>query len=445
MTRLLICLGFILSAAVIVLVPVFQSADYVSIYGAVTALDMSQAVLVCSVAASLAGLLVYKSNPHGTFLLQLFLGGLLIRMVVGTIIFIFHGQTFFGGDAFTYDWLGYEQMRAWSGSQYSQTIINAYWMKPSAAWGMVYLVGAIYELTGRNMLAVQFIAAVLGAATAPLIFHCGYAVTSNTKVARLAAQGVAFMPSLVLWSSQELKDGPIMFFLALAIFATLSLGQQFSLKHLVALIGALVCVLAFRFYVFYMLLAAIVGSFLIGMRPVTLQSLSRQFVVIAIVGLALTYFGVRKYATSQFATFGSLQVVNTSRSDQAESAESGFAKSANVSTPAGALKAIPIGLANLLFAPFPWQLTSLRQAITMPEMLVWWASFPMLILGLWYSVKYRLRQVFPMLLFTIMLSLAYSVFQGNVGNAYRERAQLLIFYFIFVAIGYVLIRERREK
>jgi hypothetical protein len=44
-----------------------------------------------------------------------------------------------------------------------------------------------------------------------------------------------------------------------------------------------------------------------------------------------------------------------------------------------------------------------------------------------------------------MLTLAYSIFQGNVGTAYRQRAQLLIFYFMFVAVGYVLLKERREE
>src|SRR5207245_3698362 len=115
------------------------------------------------------------------------------------------------------------------------------------------------------------------------------------------------------------------------------------------------------------------------------------------------------------------------------------------STTGGALLSIPTGLLYLLFAPFPWQLTSLRQTLTLPEMLVWWALFPMLALGLWFSIKYRLRQISPILIFTSMLSLAYSVFQGNVGNAYRQRAQLLVFYFIFVAVGFVLMKERREE
>src|SRR5947199_3561254 len=77
-------------------------------------------------------------------------------------------------------------------------------------------------------------------------------------------------------------------------------------------------------------------------------------------------------------------------------------------------------------------------------MIIWRAAFRYLILGLWFTIKYRLRQVSPILIFTSMLTLAYSLFQGNVGTAYRQRSQLLVFYFIFVAVGVVLILEKRE-
>jgi hypothetical protein len=78
-------------------------------------------------------------------------------------------------------------------------------------------------------------------------------------------------------------------------------------------------------------------------------------------------------------------------------------------------------------------------------MIIWWCSFPLLVLGIWYSIRHRLRQIAPILIFTTMLSIAYSVFQGNVGTAYRQRAQLLVFYFIFIAVGFVLIKEKKEE
>src|SRR5258705_13904102 len=103
-----------------------------------------------------------------------------------------------------------------------------------------------------------------------------------------------------------------------------------------------------------------------------------------------------------------------------------------------------MGVIYLLFAPFSWQLASLRQSLTLPEMIVWWVSFPLLVLGFWFAIKHRLKEISPILLFTTMLTLAYSLFQGNVGTAYRQRSQLLVFYFIFVAVGAVLVKERAE-
>ena len=80
-----------------------------------------------------------------------------------------------------------------------------------------------------------------------------------------------------------------------------------------------------------------------------------------------------------------------------------------------------------------------------PEMMLWWASIPFLVLGLWFTIRHRLREVAPIIIFLTLLTISYSIIQGNVGTAYRQRAQLLIFYFIFVAVGYALYRQKREQ
>ena len=43
-----------------------------------------------------------------------------------------------------------------------------------------------------------------------------------------------------------------------------------------------------------------------------------------------------------------------------------------------------------------------------------------------------------------MLTLLYSVFQGNVGTAYRQRTQIQVFLFMFIAAGWGLVREKIE-
>jgi 4-amino-4-deoxy-L-arabinose transferase-like glycosyltransferase len=309
---------------------------------------------------------------------------------------------------------------------------------------MPYLVAGIYALVGRNMLAVQFFNAICGATAAIVVYVCAQHIFQNVRVARAAALLVAFYPSLILWSSQALKDAPIVLLLAVAIMATLKLGERLSIKYGLVLLGALLGLLSLRFYIFYMVAAAICGAFIIGMKRVTAQSFGRQFLVMAGLGLTLTYVGVLRTASAQLGHYTSLETMQRSRQDLA-TAQSAFGQDVDVSTTSGALSVIPLGMVYLLFAPFPWQMANLRQSITLPEMMLWWGSFPLLVLGGWFTLKYRLRQALPILLFTMMLTLAYSIFQGNVGTAYRQRSQLLIFYFIFVAVGYVLMKERREE
>ncbi len=211
------------------------------------------------------------------------------------------------------------------------------------------------------------------------------------------------------------------------------------------LLLSMFAILSMRFYIFYMLATAVAGAFLMGMRPLTTQSLVRQVAIVVALGVGLTYLGVLRTAGAQFELFGNLEGVQRSRADLVRSANCGFGADVDVSTAAGALSAMPLGMSYLLFAPFPWQLASLRQSITLPEMILWWASFPLLVLGVWFTLSYRLRQALPILLFTTMLTLAYSIFQGNVGTAYRQRSQILVFYFIFVAVGAVLLKERQEE
>ena len=445
MKAIIAVLALALVVGILLFVPTL-AAPYEDFYGPVTVASCATALGLCGIAALVGGVIISRTRDYGSYLVKVFLVALLVRLVVGTAIFVFNGQDFFGGDAWTYDYYGYQQLLAWRGDQYARLLINQYVGEGyRSGWGMVSMVAAIYGIVGRNMLAVQFFNAVVGAATAPIIFLCAQEVFNSRRVATLAGIAVAFYPSLVLWSSQGLKDGPIVFFLALTILATLRLGKKITAINLIVVVLALFGVLAFRFYVFYMLLAAIGGAFIIGMRPFTAQSLVRQFVIVVFLGLSLTYLGVMRYALVQYEEYGNLQKVQISRQDAATSAQSGFAKDVDVSTTRGALLTIPIGVVYLLFAPFPWQLGSLRQSLTLPEMVVWWGSFPLLILGLWFSLRHRLRQLSPILIFTSMLTVAYSVFQGNVGTAYRQRAQLLVFYFIFVAVGAVLVLEKREE
>jgi hypothetical protein len=143
----------------------------------------------------------------------------------------------------------------------------------------------------------------------------------------------------------------------------------------------------------------------------------------------------------QQSHFFDLELLQNSRMDLAR-AESGFATRANVSTFEGVLSVLPTGILYLLFAPFPWSVTGLRQALALPDILMWYALVPFLVMGI-ASAGRRLRQTMPIFVFTMALTVAYGAFLGNVGTAYRQRTQIMMFYFLFVADG-IHSRGRRK-
>jgi hypothetical protein len=378
------------------------------------------------------------------FITNLFLSALLVRILFGIVVHIGNLREFFGGDALTYDFLGNRLAEIWSGITVPQDPITTRALSTSSpGWGMNYLVGGIYFFTGRNIFAAQSFCAVVGASTPAMVYFCAAKLFENRSVAKTSALFVAFFPSFIIWSSQLLKDGIIVFLLVLSMTMVLQLHERFNYLALSILVLSLFGILTVRFYIFYMVVIAVVGSFLIGVSN-SVQSVIRRTLVLTMIGVALTYFGVGRSASLDIERYGNLERLQISREDLARSATSGYAEDVDISTTEGAVTILPVGFAYLMFAPFPWEISSLRAAIAVPEVLAWWAMMPLLIYGLWFTIRTRLRTAFPVLIFSLMLTLAYSIFLGNVGTAYRQRTQIQVFLFMFIAVGWKLYQERKE-
>ena len=403
------------------------------------------AVLLTAIVSVPIIILIRQNAEESHFLIQLFLAALVLRILFGTFIHVYDLRGFFGADALTYDWLGQAIHDVWfNGLPKTDPAAMKAMSTGTPGWGMNYLTAIIYTFTGRNLLAAQSFCAVIGAATAPMVYTCAQRIFSNKGVSRISAMMVAFFPAFIIWSGQYLKDGLIIFLLVLAMTMVLQLQERFNYFAVIFLGFALFGILSLRFYIFYMVAISVAGSFVVGQSG-SGKSIVRGFVILIVMGIGMTYLGVLRTAGENLEKWGSLESIQRSRSDLARSADSGFGSDVDVSTTEGAITVIPLGFTYLMLAPFPWQLGSLRQSITIPEMIVWWCSIPMLIMGLIYTIKNRLRNAIAILIFTLMLTLAYSIFQGNVGTAYRQRTQIQVFLFIFVAVGYTLRKEKREN
>ena len=400
------------------------------------------AVVICALSAALIICFIHLGESDGEmrqFLTNLFIGAFIIRIIFALTIFTLNLQPDFGPDALYYDFLGNELVNSWSGQ--ASAIVLDY---TKSGWGMPYAVGGIYFAIGHNPLAAQLILSVFGAVASLLAFLCARQIFHNNRVAKYTGLFVAFFPGMIIWTSQLLKDGLIIFFLVLALLAALHLQQRLNYIWIFYLLFSLRALSSLRFYIFLMVAAAVLGGFILGFKT-SGQSLVSRFVVCIAVGLAFNFLGVWSLSEQQVSKYGNLEKIQDSRHWAAKSANSGLDTTIDVSTSEGLITALPMGIVNLFLAPFPWQVTSLTQVLTMPEMIVWWCSLPFIISGIAYTLKNRFRECASVLFFTLMLSVSYAVYQGNIGTLYRQRAQIQVFLLIFAAVGLAMRIEKKEN
>jgi hypothetical protein len=196
-----------------------------------------------------------------------------------------------------------------------------------------------------------------------------------------------------------------------------------------------------RFYIFFIILAALAGSFTLFSRRVG-ASMGKQLAVFGLVAMVMAGFGLSRQASSSLGKF-TFERAAALRVGLAATANSGFQSDADISSPAKAIAFLPIGVTYLLLSPFPWQLTSARAAATIPEMLIWWAMIPAIFRGIWLVLKHERERLAPVLVFTVLLTMAYATIHGNVGVIFRQRTQITVFLYIFGALGWYANRAKK--
>ena len=400
------------------------------------------AVLVGLVPATACFWLILKSKTvDRRFLLRLFFAALAVRYFLAYVVFSRGMQAFLGGDAITYDAFGYALAQSWKGL----VDPNAYWLvnysgANRSGFGMFYLVAGVYYAIGQNPLAIQLINCAFGAAACIVGYHIAMLMYPNIRVARTVAIMTAFSPSLILWTSQELKDGPIILCLCLCIFFTLRVRTKFEAKSFLMLLISLVCLYTLRHYMSYIMFAAIAGALLFTTKKkFSPLRMLQGAVMVVIIGFAFSYFGAAETARQAL----DVQKVQRSREWNAKAANSGFGGDVDITDPNAAIGFLPLGLLYVLLAPFPWTISNFRQLITLPELMAWWLLMPMMFKGFWFVIRNHLRQSFVVCTFVVALTLAFALFESNSGTAYRHRSQLYVFFFVFMSIGLELRRSAK--
>jgi 4-amino-4-deoxy-L-arabinose transferase-like glycosyltransferase len=384
-----------------------------------------------------------RSEPADTgFLVRIYFWTILLRYSMAIALNAFGGDSAFGaafwGDSGSYDAGGYQLALKWSG----EPITTAFMSHAVSGYGWVYFVGSIYYVLGRNQLFVQFLNGLIGGLTV-LVIYAIAAKLFDRAAARWAALFMAFFPQVVFWSTGMYKDPLILLCIALAMYAVLSLRERLSLPMIALFVVVEMTLITLRFYIAYFVLFATLATFVFARRHGIMRMVLTYGLLFGLLAGVLN-IAVQRETLEQQSTYMTLERLQTTREDQAMWGRSGYGREYDVSTPTGALSALPTGLVYLLFAPFPWAVSGLRQALAVPETLVWYALMPAFARGLSFALRRQLRAILPILVFGASLTAAYALMQGNIGTAYRQRTQITMFFFIFMGVGLAERRRQRE-
>lgn len=392
--------------------------------------DLTVALAVaCALTLPLLGWIALRApREEARLLLPLVSAAVALRLGVATAIDRFAPAHFFSMDQRRYEWLGQALADFWRGAAPYPDLIYA---KPGYyAWNAL-----IYTAVGHVPLAAAFSNAAVAGLSIVLVYRLARDL-AGARAARIAALLAAFFPSLVLWSSLNLKDAAAIVTILLALRGAQRIagGRLVGGVAQVAL-GLLVLSQLRDYLVLIVLLGIGAGLLLPRLRSVPAAAVAAAAVAV------VWWVGAVPAPVEEIADKGGFELLEQHRRNLGVGA-SAYHAEADVSSPRAALRFLPVGLFYFLFAPAPWQLWNTRQWLTLPEMLLWYALVPQVVLGLRALLRRRVVAALPLLCVAVLTTVSYALVEANLGTAYRHRAQVLVLYLVLAAIG--LAPRRRE-
>ncbi len=305
-----------------------------------------------------------------------------------------------------------------------------------------YLNAAAWFLAGaKASLLMGLVNGVLHLATAYLTATIAYQLY-GAAAARAAFLLMAFFPSLVVYSSLNIRDALSWFLIVAALRGALMVREVGRPVAGTLLLTAGVVGMGFvRPYIMLMLVVSFAAAQLLT-RPKRLPYAIVTLIALAIVG---AFAAPRVGVSLDMISSDGLKEIQIARAalDGGGSA-AGF--SGDVSSPGKALLMLPKGLAFFLLSPFPWQINNARQALAVPEVFLWLGLLVLAGRQLVKDTAAQATKVATLFLPALAISLTYALMEGNAGTANRHRGQMAAVVMVLASQPLAAFwRSRREQ
>jgi hypothetical protein len=329
-----------------------------------------------------------------------------------------------------------EQGYSATGAQLAQRSLDPMLLLTTQGW--FYFNAFLIQLLGLNPLAPRLWNCVVGA-FAPVLAYLIAKRLGARSGASVPAVLVAGFPSLVMWSSLNLKDADVWCLILAGILLILQIQDSPRWWSVLGLLLILFVLGTLRQYPVGALVVCL-GTALLAPRLVSSRRARAVFadLTVILIGSAALFPSAAETAYSQFGLSG----LASMRHNLAIGARSAVDPDPGLETLRGAVLFLPLGLVDLFLRPFPWEVTSTFRLLVAPEVVLYYALLPLVVVGVVYSIKLKFVRAFPVVSFLAVMGIGYALVLGNLGTSYRERAQLLVVMFAFVGVALRLVADR---
>lgn len=308
--------------------------------------------------------------------------------------------------------------------------------------GLVWVMAACYWVVGQEPLVPKFLVGLCGAWTAVLASLIARRLHAP-PVVRRAGLFAALCPSLVLWSSLELKDTWTLCGVEVALLTWLLLRERFRPWLPILFVAGMALIAVNRPYETLFVGFAVAASVPIGLRRGRWSSALGAAALVAMCALVAQRINSVGLVAGPEDKSTSEQISQVRSAYSIDTGSGVDISTVDTSTPLGLIAWLPIGIAAMYLAPIPFTGGSTISLASSPEMLIWYAFLPSLFRGVWHWFRTGQRRVAaPLVFYLVIASVGWAIMVPNVGTLYRYRAQVLFVLLPFIAADQIRRRER---
>lgn len=309
---------------------------------------------------------------------------------------------------------------------------------PLANFSYYFLHAGVYMIFGFHPVILRVLNCAFGIFAALLLYDTAKDLKGE-RTGKAAFILLAFWPSLIFYSTLNLKDTLILLLIVYVLKHFFNMMNRLSTAEVAKIFLAIIILFSLRVYIGMIALAIFVVLFAVMIKMSLTKKIISVVVFIILWGI-ITHFLNYGFMGSKFFDLFNLNVFNSHRQQLLEkysSSNSNIFLDVRMYSIWDALKFLPVGLVYFLFAPFPWQISGVLQIASLPENLVWYILvIAFFIPGLkFFFHRDNVKKGIFMLVFSGVITVLYSLMLDNLGIAYRMKFQILPFWFLVISVG----------